>query len=770
MNYKSLEESFEIPYDEEIMERLDKSKLNNEEQLHLAILSIHEYYEKNKSLPEINNLKHSNIIIDIANKIYNKLRSKEYEWIKHFDSIDRKYLEYVSRWSKCEIAPICSFLGGIASQEIFKLNGKFIPINQWLWFDFFEIISNQKDKLINIELNNSRYNDQIAIFGNEFQNKIKKLNLFIIGAGALGCEYLKNLSMMGVCCDSLNNNNSKVTITDNDNIEISNLNRQFLYNKSNVGQSKSKCASNKIKNFNIYFNCESQQLMLNDDTEDFFNEDFWLNQNFILNAVDNFEARNYIDKKCCFYSKPYIDTGTLGTIGSCFIFYPFKTQCFRDIPPIIEEQIPMCTLKDFPYKFEHCVEFAKSIFNDIFNENIKELNLLMKDFDKFHLINLSNINSEEIKLEKKDKLNVLLYLLKFYQSKQINELFKIILGIFNKYFVEKIQKLINTYPKEYKNNDGSFYWSGSRRFPKILDFNFSNDICKMYLKSSLIIFLKIFRIDYNEKYINNFDLNNYKFNEIQIMDSNNNLLDEIFDALKKVRDDLLKKMNFIPLMPEYFDKDNEKDHHLQFVHSFSILRANNYNIENYKIYQTKIISGKIIPALSSTTSSIVGYACLQLCSMILNSETKYFRCANINLANNFYDSWFPPKPKLIVDEDNDISGFCHKVLDKPFTVWDSIEIQGSLTAKEFINFFEKKYDVTIYFISCNGKKIIEPIFDKKKDYESIKNKYNLYIEELYKKSSLKSSNNKKIFELRITCKRKKFLISCPLIKYFIKNK
>ena len=104
--------------------------------------------KKNKSLPEINNLKHSNIIIDIANKIYNKLRNKEYESIKHFDSFDRKYLEYVSRWSKCETAPICSFLGGISSQEIFKLNGKFIPINQWLWFDFFEIISNQKDKLI----------------------------------------------------------------------------------------------------------------------------------------------------------------------------------------------------------------------------------------------------------------------------------------------------------------------------------------------------------------------------------------------------------------------------------------------------------------------------------------------------------------------------------------------------------------------------------------------------------------------------------------------
>ena len=149
---------------------------------------------------------------------------------------------------------------------------------------------------------------------------------------------------------------------------------------------------------------------------------------------------------------------------------------------------------------------------------------------------------------------------------------------------------------------------------------------------------------------------------------------------------------------------------MQFVHSFAILRAQNYRIEEYKIYQTKVISGKIIPALSTTTSSIVGFACLQLCSMILNSDIEYLRCANINLANNFYDSWFPPKPKLIVDNDNIINGFYRKVLDKPFIVWDSIEIKGSLSAKEFIDFFENKYNVKIYFISCNNQKVIEPIF------------------------------------------------------------
>ena len=48
------------------------------------------------------------------------------------------------------------------------------------------------------QLKNSRYDDQIAIFGNEIQKKIEETNIFLIGAGALGCEYLKNFSLMSI--------------------------------------------------------------------------------------------------------------------------------------------------------------------------------------------------------------------------------------------------------------------------------------------------------------------------------------------------------------------------------------------------------------------------------------------------------------------------------------------------------------------------------------------------------------------------------------------
>ena len=73
-------------------------------------------------------------------------------------------------------------MGGVVSLEIIKLTGKYIPINQWLVFDFFEAIENLDEK-IDRNLKNSRYDDQIAIFGNKIQKKIEESNIFLIGAG-----------------------------------------------------------------------------------------------------------------------------------------------------------------------------------------------------------------------------------------------------------------------------------------------------------------------------------------------------------------------------------------------------------------------------------------------------------------------------------------------------------------------------------------------------------------------------------------------------------
>ena len=72
----------------------------------------------------------------------------------------------------------------------------------------------------------------------------------MVGSGALGCELIKSFALIGVACGP----QGKVHNTDNDNIEISNLNRQFLFRKNHVGHSKSETACEIAKGMNPALN------------------------------------------------------------------------------------------------------------------------------------------------------------------------------------------------------------------------------------------------------------------------------------------------------------------------------------------------------------------------------------------------------------------------------------------------------------------------------------------------------------------------------------
>ena len=78
----------------------------------------------------------------------------------------------------------------------------------------------------------SRYDGQIGVFGRTVQRKLEDLKVFLVGAGALGCEFAKNFAMMGVSSGS----QGEITMTDDDIIEKSNLSRQFLFRDWNIGR------------------------------------------------------------------------------------------------------------------------------------------------------------------------------------------------------------------------------------------------------------------------------------------------------------------------------------------------------------------------------------------------------------------------------------------------------------------------------------------------------------------------------------------------------
>ncbi len=69
----------------------------------------------------------------------------------------------------------------------------------------------------------------------------------------------------------------------------------------------------------------------------------------VLTALDNVEARQFVDKMCVEHHRPLIDSGTLGIRGNTQVIIPGITESYSSStdPDIMD--IPLCTLKNFPY-------------------------------------------------------------------------------------------------------------------------------------------------------------------------------------------------------------------------------------------------------------------------------------------------------------------------------------------------------------------------------------------------------------------------------------
>lgn len=89
-------------------------------------------------------------------------------------NFEEKKVQNIISFSVFNLAPMCSLIGGFISQEIIKTVGKYNPINQWMFFDFYD--DNFSYGIIKDQNNiNTRYHNQICIFGDEIQNKLENL-------------------------------------------------------------------------------------------------------------------------------------------------------------------------------------------------------------------------------------------------------------------------------------------------------------------------------------------------------------------------------------------------------------------------------------------------------------------------------------------------------------------------------------------------------------------------------------------------------------------
>ena len=795
-HFNPLEERFEIPYTEEegIPEQIDVAKINTNEMVHLGLLALNQFYKEKKYLPELNNEEHAKELISYGKEIYKNKENLFWlngleEEIEDFDIILEKTLLRLSLWSRAQISPIASFLGGVSAQEIVKFTGKYNPIHQWIWFDFSETVENL-DLNIDRNLKNDRYDDQIAIYGNKIQEKLSNSNIFIIGAGALGCEFLKTFSLMGIST----NKEKNVTITDNDNIEISNLNRQFLFKHDDVGQSKSIIASKAVKKMNSDFNCNPMKARIGIENENIFSEEFWEKQNFIINAVDNLEARLYISEQCLLFRKTLIDSGTLGTIANSQVIVPFKTIKYAEPKKEDTEQqgIAMCTLRNFPTLITHCIEWARDNFDGYFVQIIQNLKRFCQNKQDYFQ-QLEKLDNFDIQIKNIEKIIKYLKLILF---KNYDDCLEIAFNEYINRFNNDIIQILTDNPPDSINEDGSKFWSANKRIPIPLPFETGNELIMLYIKKYAEILSKSLSIpiNYDDEYIKkkceSFNIEKFipikkksikYYNRFARTKENETIeekkirkrkkIEEIEARLKKQKENYekikeeankIKLPDFIDISNifniEEFEKDNDSNGHVEFIYAASNLRATNFRIENCDIYKVKMISGKITPAISTTTAGIVGLVSLQLYTINQKDDIKFLRDCNINLTYNNYNFTSPVPCEYIKDNENSDN---IRYIPEKFTIWDYLEINKSMSIKEFIEYINKNYQVSINSISCNNLNLYE---------SNIKNNnYNEKLEEIYNKTSkFKLFENKRFLVLDILGSIEKLNVKMPKIKYIFK--
>merc|ERR1719359_317698 len=153
-----------------------------------------------------------------------------------------------------------------------------------------------------------------------------------------------------------------VYVTDPDTIEKSNLNRQFLFRPWDVTKSKSSTAGVAVKAMNPAFKVDARLDRISAETEDVYDDSFWEGLSGVCNALDNVQARLYVDQRCVYYQRSLLESGTLGPKGNVQVVVPRLTESYgssRDPP---EKSIPVCTLKNFPNAIEHCIQWARYSF------------------------------------------------------------------------------------------------------------------------------------------------------------------------------------------------------------------------------------------------------------------------------------------------------------------------------------------------------------------------------------------------------------------------
>ncbi|XP_062285260.1 ubiquitin-like modifier-activating enzyme 6 isoform X1 [Scomber scombrus] len=684
----------------------DFSKPEAPLQIHAAMLALDTFQEQHSRLPNTGCVQDAEVLLKLTDEVNATLRDKA--------PVNTELVCCLSRTARGTLPPLAAAVGGLASQEVLKaITGKFAPLQQLFYLDAIEVVRPlQSLPAEEFFPRGDRYDGLRACIGESMCEELHKLRVFMVGCGAIGCEMLKNFALLGV---GLAKSSGEVCITDPDLIEKSNLNRQFLFRPHHIQKPKSTTAAEATLEINPDLQVDAHLNKVCPATEGIYSDTFYSRLNLVVTALDNVEARRYVDCRCVSNQRPLLDSGTMGTKGHTEIIVPNLTESYNSHRDPPEEEIPFCTLKSFPSVIEHTIQWARDKFENLFAHKPSMYNSFWQTHSSAEVV-LQRMQGGE-SLEGSFQV---IKLLSRWPS-QWRQCITVARLKFEKYFTRKARQLLHSFPLDTRLKDGSLFWQSPKRPPAPIEFDLKDTLHFTFIVSMARLLAGIYNIPYSENDVSEEAVNRI-LSDVKIPEyrpsqkcietdetakkpdfmkmplSSEEEREAIIQLEQAIATDVtLERLRMRPVL---FEKDDDSNGHMDFVASASSLRANMYSIEPADRLKTKRIAGKIIPAIATATAAVAGQVALEMIKVVGGYEFESFKNCFFNLAIPVMVLTEPAPVKQTLIRDNIY-----------FSIWDCWTIVGheDFTLSDFMNAVREKYGIEPTMVVHGVKMLYVPV-------------------------------------------------------------
>ncbi|KAF3490847.1 ubiquitin-activating enzyme [Arthroderma uncinatum] len=413
--------------------------------------------------------------------------------------------------------------------------------------------------------------------------KVHESRVLLVGAGGIGCELLKNLLLSGF---------GTVHIIDLDTIDLSNLNRQFLFRHEHIKKPKALVAKEVAQKFRPQSTIEAYHANIKESR---FNVDWFSSFDVVFNALDNLDARRHVNRMCLAANVPLIESGTTGYNGQVQVIKKARTECYDCTSKPVPKSFPVCTIRSTPSQPIHCIVWAKSyLLPELFGTSEDDADLDHSE-DSDNAGEIENLRQEAKAL--KDIRNSM-------PSDEFTE------KVFEKVFQKDIARL-----KDIKE-----MWK-SRKAPEPLSYSSLEEESKGIDASICSNDQKVWSVAENF---------------VVFRDSISRLKKRLLDLQADNTDGTAPVLSF--------DKDDIDT--LDFVTASSNLRAAIFGLESKSKFDVKQMAGNIIPAIATTNAMTAALCVLQAFKVLKdeyeNAKMVFLERSGARAINT--DSLKPPNP------------------------------------------------------------------------------------------------------------------------------